>query len=64
MENGVVPLGGVYKGIYGANFCRNCREFLAYDDEKIITQCPKCKTKIDWHNKMVFVNGKWVKKRR
>ena len=59
MTNSLVPLGGVYQNTYGANFCRNCKEFLGWT--KLVKRCPKCKTKVDWEHKMKYVNGEWIK---
>ena len=58
-ELSLVPLGGVYDNVYGAYFCRNCKEFLGF--EKLIKRCPQCKVKVDWKHKMKLVNGEWIK---
>ena len=54
----LIPLGGIYKGVGGASFCRKCKEFLPHQGEQ---RCPKCKTRIDWTHKMKLVDGEWIK---
>lgn len=58
-ELSLIPLGGKYDGVYGAYFCRNCKEFLGFN--KLAKRCPLCKTKVDWEHKMKYVDGKWIK---
>lgn len=63
MNESLVPLGGVFDGVYGALFCRKCKKFLGFEDNYTPRACPTCRTIVDYEHKMVFRDGEWRKEK-